>query len=174
MISPFVILIYIYAPSSALAYLQLSSKNLQKGLESLQNFKLGLQSHLAEVFCHALFEVVYRYCQLIETLFHADKQVSRNRDGKGRLKSGRHKFLQKFSLPSLKLQELKALTGVSQEATGFRHVCLTLCKARKGPPANCKRTALCRQTLRGLNFHLTKPPKPPEIFPFKGCLKDSL
>jgi len=82
-------------------HFSITVKNLAKSLESLQNFKAGLQLHLAEVFCHALFEVVYRYCQLVESLFHADQQVCGHRDGKGRLKSGRQKFLQKF--PSLRL-----------------------------------------------------------------------
>lgn len=94
-------------------------KNLQKRLESLQNFKLDLQLHLAEVFCHALFEVVYRYCQLVETLFHADQQVSRHRYGKGRLKSRRHKFLQKFPSLRLNYRSLKPLRVPPRKPLAF-------------------------------------------------------
>jgi len=90
-----------------------------KSLESLQNFKLALQLHLAEVFCHALFEVVYRYCQLIESLFHADQQVCCHRDGKGRLKSGRQKFLQKFPSLRLNYRSLKSLRAPPRKPLAF-------------------------------------------------------
>jgi len=47
----------------------------------------------------------------------------------------------KISLPSLKLQELKALASTSQEAPGFRHVCLTSCTpAKTRPQAATQRT----------------------------------
>jgi len=59
---------------------------LQKYFKSLQIFKSALQLYFAEVFCNALFEVVYRYCQLVKPFFHADQQISRDRNRKPGLK----------------------------------------------------------------------------------------